>query len=90
MKTDEFADPSQEIKWAVFSVVSKRLQNNIVLGALKESLQKGNRVLGRCKKDLRLKSDETQQHLIHENMMSKSTFSKSTIGLFNSMIPQKQ
>ena len=29
------------------------------------SIQKGNRVLGRCKKDFRLKFDETQQHLIH-------------------------
>ena len=30
------------------------------------SIQKGNRVLGRRKKDFRLKSDETQQHFIHE------------------------
>ena len=35
------------------------------------SIQKGNRVLGRCKKDFRLKFDETQQHLIHETWSVK-------------------
>ena len=34
MKTDKFADPSQEIKWAVFSVVLRQSGEKIVVEAI--------------------------------------------------------
>ena len=34
MKTDKFADPSQEMKWAVFSVVLSQNSCKIVVEAL--------------------------------------------------------
>ena len=61
------------------------------LTVFKDDIQKGNRVLCRWKKDFRLKSDETQQHLIHETWLVKIHSAKAHVFFFfNLMIPRKQ